>query len=165
VKTWSERPREEAHLINPAFCCAILTSSVAGYSSLEAKGMPFPIAFIVLPTVLHKLTREAFPRNARTSLAAWLEEHGEVKVQFHERLVSLMPFVREALLFGMLHKWLVLTNAGRVQIVKAESDVQRFIRRSEGEAKECISRALFVGKWFAASGSVETVMALWGVRP
>ncbi len=165
MKLWSERPREEAHLINPAFCGAILTSSIAGYSSLETTGMPFPIAFIVLPTVLHKLTREAFPRSARTSLAAWLEEHGEVKIQFHERLVSLIPFVREALLFGMLHKWLVLTNVGRMQTTKTESDVQRFIRKSDGEAKGCLSRALFVGKWFAASGSVETVMALWGIRP
>jgi hypothetical protein len=165
MKPWSERPREEAHLINPAFCCAVLTSSVAGYGSLESEGMPFPLTFIVLPTVLHKLTREAFPRNTRTSLAAWLEENAVAKVQFHERLVSLMPFVREALLFGMLRNWLILTNFGRVQTDKTESDVQGFIRKSTGEAKGCLSRALFIGKWFAASGSAQTVMALWGVRP
>jgi Family of unknown function (DUF6521) len=33
------------------------------------------------------------------------------------------------------------------------------------EVADCIKKAHFSGRWFAAAGDYSTVMALWGVRP
>ncbi|MCW0414283.1 hypothetical protein NB689_000037 [Xanthomonas sacchari] len=33
------------------------------------------------------------------------------------------------------------------------------------EVIDCIKKAHFTGRWFAAAGDYTTVMALWGVRP
>ncbi len=165
MKPWIKRPKEEAHLLNPAFCCVVLTSSVVGYSSVELQGMPFPLIFMILPIVLHKWTREALPSNTRTSVAAWLQRDPSSKIQYHERIVSLIPFVREALLFGMINEWLTIREGGRIQTKLTESNIKDIPQETTREIKNYIMRAKFVGKWFASAGSAQTVMTLWGVRP
>ncbi len=120
---------------------------------------------MVLPIVLHKTTRELLPRTTRTSLAAWIQENTNARVLFAERTIALKPYTREAILFGLLRDWLVLHEGGRLQATLNNSDVDRFIRNLDDEAKDCIRRARFVGKWFASQGSAQTVMALWGIRP
>ena len=75
MKPWVLRPPEEANLLNPAFCCVTLAAAVLGYASVDKTGIPYPLTFLVLPTVLHKATRESLPSNrTRTSLAAWIQE-------------------------------------------------------------------------------------------
>jgi Family of unknown function (DUF6521) len=165
MKQWNQRPREEANLLNPAFCCTALTSSIIGYMGVDVEGMPYPLTFMILPIVLHKATREAVPQSRRTSLAAWIQDNTSVRVLFSERLISLKPHTREAVLFGLLHDWLAFRAGGRLQTAMADRDVNRFLQRLDGEARECVMLARFVGRWFASAGSPQTVLALWGIRP
>ena len=165
MKPWAQRPVEEANLLNPAFCCVTLTSAVVGYTDIDKAGMPYPLSFIILPIVLHKETRESLPRTIRTSMATWLQENMSARVLFPERTISLKPYTREAILFALLHDWLSIGTGGKLQTTKNNADVDRFLRRLGDEARDCIKRGRFVGKWFASAGSVETVMALWGIRP
>lgn len=164
MRSWSYRPRETANLINPAFCCSILSASVSNYTQQDSRGMPFSLAFIVMPVILHKRTRAALPINTRTSLAAWLEEKPIMRVQFYERAISLKPFVSEAILFGLVHNWLTI-DAGRLKSNLPDMRFKNSLQSLEGEARECVMRARLVGRWFAAAGSAETVMSLWEVRP
>jgi hypothetical protein len=165
MKQWTHRPREEANLLNPAFCCTALASSIVSYMSVDVEGMPYPLAFMILPIVLHKATREALPQNIRTSLAAWIQDNASMRVLFSERVMSLKPHTREAVLFGLLHDWLAFRAGGRLRTTLGDQDVNRFLRRLEDEARECVMRARFVGRWFASAGSPQTVLALWGIRP
>lgn len=165
MKPWTERTREEAHLLNPAFCCVALTSACAGFSEPSDQSLPFPLAFMVLPIVLHKHTRESLPRNTRTSVPAWLQNHGEARIGFHERVMSLTPHTREALRFGLAFHWMAIGDSGLIKCVIPDRRINRAIRSLDGDAKECVSRAHFLGKWFGTSISAETLMALWGIRP
>jgi len=164
MRQWAQRSKEAANLFNPPFCCAALTATIVNYFQEVNLGMPFPLAFIALPVILHKQTRNALPFNTRTSLSAWLEENPVVKVQFYERAVSIKPFVGEAILFGV-HNNLLYFQSGRLRSYLNDDKVKSFLQKSEGEARECIMRARLLGKWFALAGSPETVMALWEVRP
>lgn len=164
MRSWSTRSKEAASLFNPAFCCAVLSATVSNYSQQDNLGMPFPLAFIVLPVILHKRTRNTLPYNTRTSLAAWLEEKPYARIQFYERAISLKPFVREAILFGVTNDWLVI-ESGRLKSKLADSKFKNFLQHMDGEARECVLRARLVGKWFAAAGSAETVLSLWEVNP
>ena len=165
MKTWTARPKEEAYLLNPAFCCTTLAAAIWGYASVMEEGVPFPLTFMFLPIVLHKPTRDRLPPNTRTSMAAWLQEHSDARVLYYERLVSLKPYTKEALQFGMLVDWIVLKNGGLLETTLNNSDVNRITRRLDDEARECVMRARFLGKWFASAGATQTVMAFWGVRP
>ncbi len=165
MKTWLSRPKEEAYLFNPAFCCTTLSVAIQNYVSVKNEGLPFPLSFMFLPIVLHKPTRESLPRNTRTSMAAWLQENSEARVLFYERLVSLKPHTREAIQFGMLHDWIVLSNGGLLKTIISNTEVTRITKALSDEARECVMRARFVGKWFAEAGETHTAMAFWGVRP
>lgn len=161
---WSDRPVEEARLLNPAFLAALLWSCTNGYSSVEEQGMPYVLSFVAVPVILHKATRERLPRSVRTSLAAWLAENAQVHVRFAERATSLVPLVKEGILFGA-NGHLIEISSSRVVAAPRPSSMARFLRQSSDEVSTCMTKAKFVGKWFAASGSPTTVMALWGVAP
>lgn len=165
MKIWLARPKEEAYLFNPAFCCTTLSVAMQSYIGVRDTGVPFPLVFMFLPIVLHKPTRESLPRNTRTSMAAWLQENSEARVLFYERLVSLKPHTREALQFGMLLDWIVPRSGGLLETTLTNADVMRTTRTLSDEARECIMRARFLGKWFAEAGETHTAMAFWGVRP
>lgn len=134
------------------------------YSSNTNANQPFAISFLVAPVVLHKSTRESLPTTTRTSLVAWLGENPRVLVGFAERAKSLVPLVKEALLFA--------SNGGLLQVEDARivagtrpRAMARFEREASDEVRACLKKADFVGKWFALSGEYTTVMALWGVAP
>lgn len=165
MKTWVTRPKEEAYLLNPAFCCISLAAAMCGYSGAMTQGIPFPLTFMILPIVLHKPTRVALPANTRTSMAAWLLENAGARVLFYERLTSLKPHTKEGIQFGLLVNWIVPVSDGCFQTTRNDRDLNRATRNLTDEARECVMRARFVGKWFAGVGAAHTVMALWGIRP
>ncbi len=164
MKHWAERTVEEAHLLNPAFCCVVLSSSMLGYATEASVGLPFVLSFLVLPTILHKRTRESLPRDTRTSLAAWLQQNAEARVGLASRVMALRPHTWEAILFGTTHGWITLSG-GLLAATVNERTINNSAQSLGTEVRECLRRAIFVGKWFARAGSASTVMALWGVRP
>jgi hypothetical protein len=165
MKPWDKRTREEAYLFNPPFCCTIIASTCVGYHDASNEAFPFALAFMVLPIIMHKKTREALPRTIRTSIPAWLQEHAEVKIGFFERLMTLKPYTREAIRFGLSFNWIELSNTANIRCIIPNTQINRAIRSLYGDAQDCISRAHFLGKWYGTSASTETTMALWGIRP
>ena len=165
MRPWAIRTREEAHLLNPAFCCVTMTLACAGYADVNARPMPFALSFLILPVVLHKNTRESLPRTSRTSMPAWLQQHGEARIGFSERLMALRAHTREAVRFGLEFDWMTVVSSGDLQRATSNAVIGRATRSLRGDARDCVSRARFLGKWLASAGSTATVMALWGVRP
>lgn len=165
MKPWIQRTREEAHLLNPPFCCVVLSAACAGFSESNDYPLPFALAFMVLPIVLHKNTREFLPRNTRTSIPAWLQDHAEAKVSFHERLMALKPHTREALRYGLIFDWMAVGDSGGIRCMVTRNQINQAIRSLNGDAQECVSRGRFLGKWFGTNVSTETLMALWGICP
>jgi hypothetical protein len=165
MKPWAERPTELAYLFNPAYCGWLLREAVDGYAAEKPEGMPLPLAFLVLPVVLHRPTRECLPRAVTTVLQAWLQEHPEARVNIAERTGELAPFAREALLLLATRGHLVfaedgsLTTAGKLRQGKGA-----LIDRS-GDLKESLLKAKFVGRWFALAGTSSSVFQAWGVCP
>lgn len=165
MKAWTERPKEEAHLFNPAFCASLFSMSAREYAALRTTAIPFPITFLILPILLHKATRNALPPNARTSMAAWIQGHMEAKIGFYERMMSLKPHTSEALIFGCHHQLLSLTNTGDLESLWTNADASRATRLATDDARECLMKAKLIGKWFAGAGDTSTAMAIWGVKP
>ena len=160
MRAWVQRPREEAYLLNPPFCGALLSVAVTEYGP-----MPFPLAFLILPVILHKRTRELLPRDTRTSFVTWLQEHAEARVQFAQRMRALRDHTRQALLHSCAHDWLAIDENGRLRATAHPTFFSRGDRILSDEARLCLRRARFLGQWFARAGDSTTVMALWGVRP
>lgn len=165
MSVWIERPREEAHLLNPAFCCLGITAAVVGYKDITSRGLPLALAHIVLPIILHKPTRDLLPRNRRTSLPLWIQDNALVRVLFYERLLSLKPFTNEAIIFGCRKGWFNLGENASLMTDRRESTLRSAYQALGDEPKDCAIKAVFIGKWLASAGSPATVMALWGIQP
>ncbi len=161
---WSERPSEQARLLNPAFVGTLLWSCARAYMTTAEQPQPYALSFLVAPVVLHKSTRESLPTVTRTSLVSWVGENPMVVVGLADRARSLVPLVKEAVLFAC-NGGLLQVQESRVVAATRPRSMARFEREASDEVKSCTKRAEFLGKWFALSGDYTTVMALWGVAP
>ena len=161
---WSDRPLEQARLLNPAFVGTLLWSCARAYRSTADQPQPYALSFLVAPVVLHKSTRESLPTTTRTSLVSWVGENPRVIVGFAERARSLVPLVKEAVLFAS-NGGLLQVHESRVVAEAKPRSMAGFEREASAEVKACSKKAEFLGKWFALSGEYTTVMTLWGVAP
>ena len=163
---WSTRVVEEANLFNPAFCATLLAKTAEEYRKKTQRPLPFPLAFLVLPIVLHRATRSALPGSTVTSLLPWIQGNREQLVDFALRVRRLRDITREALLFGMQHETLTLTAEGNLTVgARRQSVTDKRTGLFTDEARECVERSGFVGRWFAAAGTTSNIYAAWGVAP
>jgi hypothetical protein len=168
MSPWREQPAEQARLFNPAFLGALVLCAVRGYereSTDGRQGLPYALAFLAVPVVLHKMTRDALPKTVATSLAAWISVNAYAQVGFAERASAMVPMVKDSIATAC-HGGLIDIQGPRLHGMAKLRSVERFVTSIKSpEVVDCVKRAIFVGRWFAGSGDYRTVMALWGVRP
>lgn len=147
MQLWSKRVVEEANLFNPAFCAVLLAKSAEEFMKKTRQPFPFAFAFLVLPVVLHRGTREALPSSTVTSLLPWVQEHREQLVDFAGRVRSLRAITREA--NNATNTW-----KGLFRILLSGSELpfqQRFqILEQRSKAQEANVRELVVSAAAAA---------------
>ena len=161
---WEKRPLEIANLLNPAFCLLIMREAASEYSKEKAEGFPYVLTFLVLPIVLHRSTRETLPKTKSTKMHVWLEDNQNLRIGFAARVSRLVPYTREALVFGL--------QKGKIRIdenasVYSEGKLSRFAvpHQRPGDVSTCRDKAKFVGRWFANSGNTSTIFTMWGIKP
>lgn len=160
---WEERPAEVANLLNPAFCGLLLRATVSEYANTSAaSGLDFSLAFLVLPIVLHKPTREVIPRTAATKFHAWLQQHQPLRIGFSIRVQQLAPITRETLQFTMQRGTLALDGAGLL-VAPAYNFRRADPHLVSPTMTECRKKATFLGKWLGEAGSASQILSAWGI--
>ncbi len=162
MNLWENRPVEVANLLNPAFCGEILIRAVSQYERTSQQPFPYGLAFLVLPIVLHKRTREQIPAPARVQLHAWLQQHQDVRVGFAERTKQMVPITSESLMFLLQLDLLSIDQLGRL-VARPRRRMPRI--PTSREIDDCYNKAGIVGRWFARAGASENVFTMWGVKP
>ncbi len=176
MREWANRPPEIAALLNPAFCAFLASAGLKEYTKNVNEGAPYAFPFVMLPLILHKPTRQIFPRSSRTTFSAWIvnTDTAIAKIGFAERAKNMVPYVKEALAFAMQHDSIYVTEAGRLKV--SNSPWKSFLKLSlksslkpfpngTPETHECVRVAFMCGKWLSMVGDFKTVMALLGVKP
>jgi hypothetical protein len=124
--------------------------------------MDYALAFIVLPVVLHKNTRELLPADTRTKLHVWMQRHHEVRIGFAERVQNLVPITKEALLFGLQQQALHVDDRGT--LIAGERQLSELPAPKSSEAAICLKKAAFLGRWFSEAGKPATLLSSWGIK-
>jgi hypothetical protein len=161
--SWHRRPVEIANLLNPAFCGEIIRRSAQAYQEISSKAFPYPLAFLILPIVLHKRTRELIAMKRRKLLHVWLEDNPEVKIGFAERAAEFVPLTKEALIFMLQMNVMTIETNAMLKILPFKKVTVQGLENQE--IADCYRQAEFVGRWFARGGTIETIYIMWGVRP
>ena len=162
MRQWSERPTEVAHLFNPAFCATVLAYAARGFVAERADGLPWLLTFVLLPLVLHKSTRAVSPTTKRSKFHTWVERNPAIRVGFPERARSMVPHVREAIIFGTSAGLLICDTSGNIFVGPALP--KKEIKTDSEEVQECYRRARTLGAVLASGGADHTVLAMLGVQ-
>lgn len=165
---WEQRPVELANMVNPAFCSMLLHSTIDSFYKKTQFGLDYSLAFLVLPLVLHRPTREAVPLKPRSSLPDWVNVNRQKLALFPGRAQQLVPYTREALMFGIQQGFIEISNEGRnVGKLKPTSMVLRPVPEwhQGSEPLDCARKARIIGDWFAEYGDGSVLFQLFGVRP
>jgi len=168
MNAWKGRTHEERNLLNPAFCATLIWHAAKGASensnALRAS-LSFNEAFLILPLVLHQNTRESLPLRVSSSFPVWISANPLIVASLPERAKSLVPYTKEAIAFGS-GGGIFRIEGQEIHIVSEHaSSIRATMRRTSAEVQQCMKKAEFLGKWFAYTGSQETIFTLLGVRP
>lgn len=165
---WHGRAREERNLLNPAFCSVLLWHAAKGATEAAnslRSSISFNESFLILPLVLHQNTRESIPSRISSSFPVWISTNPLIIASLPSRARSLVPYTKEAIAFGA-GGGIFKIEGQEINIVpESASNVRATIRQSSNEVQQCMKNAQFLGKWFAHTGSPETIFTLLGVRP
>jgi hypothetical protein len=156
VTAWADRSPVAAAYLNPALAAAILCEAAQGHQR-DHGAMVWPLAYLLLPLVLHRPTREALPGNTRTHLSTWVRREPLLRAGFPYRAASLAPTTSEGLRFAIRHEMLRI-DAGYKDSNVTHKPVD------DPALNQLLSAARLVGRWFARSKEPSTVFALLGVR-
>lgn len=160
---WEDRSVVTANLLNPAFCGEVIRRAGLSYNAAGEQSLfPFSLAFLVLPIVLHKRTREALPKSTATYFHSWVELNEHLFIDFAERTRELLPYSREALLFLSHHKAIYIEGNGI-----AVTHYKKTTSRDEHgqEVNEIFKRAEFLGRWFKQTGNEQTIYMFLKIQP
>lgn len=146
-------------MLNPALIALVTATAANEYERADGGPMPWPLAYLVTPMVLHRGTREALPRDTRTHLANWLAANPVVHAGFAQRAHALAEVVREGIRFGLAHSVLTVDPLGRV----FGAVNGRPARNSE--TSELLGKAGLVGRWLTKIDQPATAFVLLGVKP
>ncbi len=160
--TWMTRPSEIARLLNPAFCGEVLRRTISKYETTGGQGLPYSLAFLVLPIVLHRETRTKLPRRIR-NLHPWLQSHQEVKIDFARRARSLVLYTKEAICFLLIAGIVRITDDARI-ILNPDASVKPS-SSSDEEIQDVYAKAETLGRVFCHAGTPATLFSMWGVMP
>ena len=153
---------ELANLLNPAFCALLLQDAAHGYQASSGQGLPYALAYLVLPIVLYPPARQALPKSTAAILTAWVQEHPALQFQVATRTLWMVLYAREAVLFGLQHHLLgVDDNGGLV----AEGRRAQSLFPAESEPDACRRAAGLIGRWFGKTPDPSQVLKMWGLRP
>lgn len=163
MKPWSLRSAEVANHLAPSFVAVVLHEAARGHDEQVASPMPFELGFLIAPVALHSEGRAALPKTTRSLLPTWLLDNAALRAVLVDRACAMTTIVREGMLWGAVNQVLRIGNDG-VQHLRTR-EVRMYVGAAPPDVAETVTRAHFLGKWFAKSGSAATTMALWGVRP
>jgi Family of unknown function (DUF6521) len=106
-------PLSEMEIVqNPALCAFVLWRFGLGFQSEEERPAILPLAFLVLPLVLHRPTLEMINATRKASglalFAAKLSEQRELLFAVHERALGLRRLTLQSIAMGVASRLLTL---------------------------------------------------------
>ncbi|MCU1681959.1 MAG: hypothetical protein JWQ81_2698 [Amycolatopsis sp.] len=150
-------------MLNPALLATLTANAAHLYRENGERAMPWPLAFIIAPLVLHRATRESLPRTVRANLNAWVADHPVEHAGFARRATSLKGSVQEGMRFGLRNGVLAVDADGGLIASLARGKGHTLAKDSD--VQQIVARAGFVGRWLTKIEQPATVFVVLGVTP
>lgn len=160
LPNWEERPLTVANLLNPAFCGEVIRRCITEYQKINSVGLPFQLAFLILPIILNKTFREKLPKTSRKNFVAWIEENQIIKKDLPNIIKNIVPYSQESIMFLMMYEIIRINENGNIEVVTKSKTLN-----DENEVTECYKKAELLGKLFAKAGTSQFIFINLGIKP
>jgi len=161
MRPWKERDPQVAALFNPAFSGSLLYTAVNQFQKRDARGMPLPFVFLVLPIVLNSSLSKTLPNTTRTPVQLWIDRAPEIKIDLAKRVSNLAAITREALLF-LLQRQRLTIKQGRILKGKPIKGLLT-LAADTSEFATILERARILGGILGKASDTETVFISLGI--
>jgi hypothetical protein len=159
---WRSRSPAVAAMLNPALIASVLVIAIQEYSERRKDPLLAAHAFLIVPLVLHRDTRERLPARSNTHWSKWVSDNPVLVAGFSARALALRGHVREGLRFGFRCGALSLDAGG---LVLGQTSATIPSRTAEGDIRDLLTGAQRVGRWLTKLELPTTAFALLGMRP
>lgn len=156
---WNQRTPETAALLNPAFCGEVLLAFSQEYAQEDARGVPFPLAFLVLPLALNERVCRAMHPKPPRYLHSFFKKQPDARIGFAERVRAYNSFSRETIQF-LGQRRLIEFAGGRIKPCGPSSS-----KNDRPDLAIHFKAARALARWFAAHDDVASIYLLWGITP
>lgn len=160
ILNWEDRPVTIAHLLNPAFCGEVIRRCMFEYQQVKESGLPFQLAFLILPIILNKKIRESLPRTSAKNFVNWIEENQLIKKDIPPIIKGVIPYSRESIMFLMMYEIIKINDSGNFEVNTKGKPLTE-----SNEVIECYKKAELLGKLFAKAGTSQFIFINLGVKP
>ena len=164
IPNWEDRSIFTSNLLNPAFCGEVLRRTIVQYCKDSGKdGLPFSLAFFILPIILHRRTRNLLPKTKRTKLHEWLTLNKELKVIIVPRIRYLTSYTRESILFLAKHNVIEFDKNGNIVPLIKRSN--KFHDQYTHEIEDIFKASEKLGRWINTFPSEKITYTFFGIKP
>ncbi len=155
---------ETLRLLNPAFLATVIGHAAAGYVEHRDQGLPFVMAFIIPPLVLHKDTRIVLPKMITSKLPDWAHKNSAELAFLPDHTRELQAAVRSAILVGTHFDIISFDDKARMRAGSQfnPKSAQKELKQSD-EVEEIMKKSQFMGRWLSVSGNQPTVLSILGI--
>lgn len=167
--SWADRSSDYGNLFNPAFLMLVLGTACRefeaeqkGVTEPRQLGMSFALLFLAVPLAVSPEFNHERPKRLAGSLVSWSRKQPAIAANMSAAAYSLVPAVREAIVYGLRAGYLLVGSEGRFREGSAHSGPHLDIRE---ELADHLNNAAFVGRWLAKSGPSSTILEAFGLRP
>jgi hypothetical protein len=150
-------------MLNPALIASVLVIAVQEYSERRKDPLLAAHAFLIVPLVLHRDTRERLPIRSSSHWTKWVSDNPVLIAGFPARALALREHVREGLRFGLRYGVLSLDGFGGLVLGQTSATIPG--RTAEGDIRDLLTGAQRVGRWLTKLELPATAFALLGMRP
>jgi len=160
LPNWEDRPLTIANLLNPAFCGEVIRRCITEFQKINNAGLPFQLAFLILPIILNKSVRESLPKTSLKNFVAWIEENQILKKDLPNIIKNIVPYSKEAIMFLMMYRVVKINESGNFEAITKNKPITE-----ENEVTECYRKAEILGKLFAKAGTSQFIFINLSVKP
>lgn len=169
LPSWAQRSADYGNLFNPAFLMLVLGAACHGFEAEQKDktaardlGMPYPLIFLVTPLALSPEFNEARPNRLAGSLVNWSKKNPAIAANISTAAYSLVPVVREGIVYALRAGHLQAGDAGRFREGPAHGALELDVRPA---LSGHINNSVFAGRWLAKSGATASILEVFGLRP
>jgi hypothetical protein len=165
---WEDRPFEIAYGLNPAFLAILLHQAILSFERKDSQGMSYPLLMLVVPIIFYAPIRNRLPKDENSDMSQWVKDNPEVVLNFPNRVNQLIPYSKEAIIFAMQQDIIKISSEGNFLAQKKQLYIDKNLQWNfspNSRTYQMKTKAQFLGKWFAMSGSTEAIYRTLGIKP